>query len=403
MSQSISTARLFQAHRLYPEFLRVKQLLKQHQFVCWVAGGAVRDLVLGRECSDFDLVTDASTENLKQLFPDALLVGEQFGVLKLNLKNGEQFDLTTFRQESDYLDGRRPSHVSASTPLKDAGRRDFTVNALFWDDENQRLIDLVGAAADLSLKVLKAVGDPGTRFSEDYLRILRLVRFAAQLNFTMDPETEKAALERVHLVDQVSGERVWAELKKLKSSAEWNRALGMDLFREVFHEIFKTSLQAKLQLVESRRDEDAASHLFFILSALQIDSVQMKEKLGQRLHLSREEQGRFEWFLKLRGSMRTFSAEKMALELEKKPQMQSVLQYMVYQQEFDAGVFKKAQELLNLYPQSLVTGDDLKAIVDVRQIGLVLNDIRLRQFEGKVQSRDQALAYIKDLYGQDKK
>ena len=386
---------LLKAHRLYPEFLRVKQLLKQYQFVCWVAGGAVRDLVLGRECNDFDLVTDASTENLKTIFPEALLVGEQFGVLKLILKDGEYFDLTTFRQESDYEDGRRPSHVSSSTPTQDAGRRDFTVNALFWDDENGKLIDLVGGRADLDAKILKAVGDPEVRFSEDYLRILRLVRFAAQLDFKIDPVTEKAATAKVTLVDKVSGERIWAELKKLKSSAEWNRALDSDLFKQICQEIFKTSFQTTPKLVESRRDQDAASHLFFVLSALQFDSVQMKEKLAQKLHLSREEQSRFEMFVKLRGAMRCLTAEQMALELEKKPQLQAVLQYVVYQKEFDAEVFKQALELLKLYPQSLLNGEDLKTLIDVRQIGHMLNEIRLLQFAGKIQTKDQALAHVR--------
>jgi len=385
---------LLKAHRLYPEFLRVKQLLKQHQFVCWVAGGAVRDLVLGRDCNDFDLVTDASTENLKAIFPEALLVGEQFGVLKLILKDGEHFDLTTFRQESDYEDGRRPSHVSSSTPTKDAGRRDFTVNALFWDDENEKLIDLVGGRADLESKTLKAVGDPEVRFSEDYLRILRLVRFAAQLNFNIDPRTEKAAAAKVSLVEKVSGERIWSELKKLKSSAEWNRALSSNLFKLICQEIFKTSFQVTPKLVESRRDQDASAHLFFILSALQFDSAQMKEKLTQKLHLSREEQSRFEMFVKLRGPMRCLTAEEMALELEKKPQLQAVLQYVVYQKEFDAEIFKQALELLKLYPQSLLNGEDLKSLIDVRQIGHMLNELRLLQFAGKIQTKDQALAHV---------
>lgn len=398
-----SVATRFQNHRLYPEFLQVKQLLKQHQFVCWVAGGAVRDLILGRECSDFDLVTDAHTETLKTLFPNALLVGEQFGVLKLVLKSGEQFDLTTFRQESDYLDGRRPSQVSASTPLQDAGRRDFTVNALFWDDENQRLIDLVGGVADLEMKMLKAVGDPTTRFSEDYLRLLRLVRFAAQLNFQMDPATEKAGFERLSSIEKISGERVWAEFKKLKTSTEWNRALSYELFQKICQEIFKTSFQQTPKLVESRRDQDAASHLFFILSALQLDLVSMKDKLTQRLHLSREEQNRFEMFVKLRGPMQTYSAEKIALEIERRPQLQAVLQYVVYQKIFDASVLKKAQDMLHTYPQSLLDGNDIKSLVDVRQIRMILNEIRMRQFEGVVQTREQALDYIQNLPVQDKK
>lgn len=398
-----SVAKLFQNHRLYPEFLQVKQRLKQNQFVCWVAGGAVRDLYLGRDCHDFDLVTDASTENLKALFPEALLVGEKFGVLKIALKNGEFFDLATFRQESDYVDGRRPSHVSASTPVSDAGRRDFTINALFWDDENGKLVDYVGGTTDLEAKKIQAVGDAGVRFSEDHLRILRLVRFAAQLNFEIEAETQKAAMERVSLVDKVSGERIWAELKKLKSSAEWNRVLELQLFRKICQEVFKTSFENTPRLVESRRDQEASAHLFFVLSTLSLDSEEMKKKLTERLHLSREERNRFDLFMMVKTKFSFFSSEKLALELEKKPQLQAVMQYVVYQNAFDAEVFKKAQEILKLYPQPLLSGEDLKSIVDVRQIGLALNELRIRQFEGAVVSREQAFIFVKHQFSRDKK
>ena len=100
-------------HRLYPEFVKVRERLHAHQFVCWIAGGAVRDFLIGREVSDFDLVTDASTEVLIELFPDAVMVGIAFGVLKIPVGDGDFFDLATFREESDYLDGRRPSQVKA--------------------------------------------------------------------------------------------------------------------------------------------------------------------------------------------------------------------------------------------------------------------------------------------------
>ncbi len=391
----VSLTERFQNHRLYPEFVQVKSRLKAHQFVCWIAGGAVRDLLLERECDDFDLVTDAGTEALKILFPEALLVGEKFGVLKLILKDGSYFDLTTFRQESDYQDGRRPSSVSASTPVNDALRRDFTVNALFWDDENKTLRDYVGGVSDLQRGRLKAVGLATTRFSEDYLRILRLVRFAAQLNFDIDPATVSAAREQVSSVMQVSGERVWAELKKIKDASAWNFALRIDVFHLVLQEIFGISVPRDFRLKVGRRDKDASAHLFFILSGLLDDTSELKNKMAQKLHLSKEEQSRFDLFLRARQKLREFDSAKLALEIEKKPALESVLQYFVFQNAFDPEKFKRALEILKLYPQPLIGGEDLKTKVELRLIGIVLSEVRVLQFSGQIHSRDQALDYIK--------
>jgi tRNA nucleotidyltransferase/poly(A) polymerase len=388
----------FRRHRLYPEFMAIKQRLNVQGHICWLAGGAVRDLYLGRECYDFDLVTDANTETLKQLFPKALLVGEKFGVLKWPLADGSFFDLTTFREEGDYKDGRRPSHVTNSTPDKDAARRDFTINALFWDEDKGEIVDYVGGVQDLDRKVLRAVGDPVVRFQEDHLRILRLVRFAAQLDFAMDPDTEQAALEQVTTVETVSGERIWAEFKKLQSSTEWNRALKLPLFQRICQEIFKTSFMATPRLVESRRGGDAAAHLFFVMSNLAMEPEAIKDVLSRRLHLSRDEQNRFDLFLKAHTKFQGESAEKIALEIERKPQLQDVLQYVVYQKSFDEGVFKRAVELLKIYPQSLINGDDLKDLVDVRQMGLALNEVRLKQFTGLVKTRVEAINYIKNVF-----
>ena len=222
---------LFKNHPLYSDFIQVKSRLARHQFICWVAGGAVRDLYLGRKVDDFDLVTDASTETLKQIFPEAILVGESFGVIKIPVSNAELFDLATFRQESDYVDGRRPSAVSASTAIEDAKRRDFTINALFWDDENQQLIDLVGGVADLNHRQLRTVGDAYVRFEEDHLRIIRLIRFAAQLNFAIEPSTEQAAQAFISKIQKVSGERIWTELKKIAHARNWQVVLNSELFQ----------------------------------------------------------------------------------------------------------------------------------------------------------------------------
>lgn len=390
-----SIAERFRNHLLYPEFVQVKTCLMKHQFVCWVAGGAVRDLYLGREVSDFDLVTDCNTVNLKKIFPDALLVGEKFGVLKLVLKNGNYFDLTTFRQEADYVDGRRPSSVSASTPLQDALRRDFKINALFWDEENQKLIDEVGGVSDLQLNKLMAVGDPEVRFSEDYLRIVRLLRFAAQLNFQMDPLTFAAAKKLVGSVGKISGERIWAELKKISHTEQWNFILNNSLFADFVEVVFQQGFEKKFSLKISASED---LHLFYIISLIGHDKSKTNDSLSQKLHLSQSEKNLVESFWRVQNEFKNLSVETISLQAEKKPMLIDVMAYLVSQSEIDSEKFLKVQKILKLFPETLIGGDQIKGLIAPRLIGKALDEVRLKQFEGSIKTGQEALDYIKNHF-----
>lgn len=387
-----SISELFRNHNLYPEFIQVKSRLQRHQFVCWLAGGAVRDLYLDRPCADFDLVTDASTENLKQIFPEALLVGEKFGVLKIVLKGGFYFDLTTFRQESDYLDGRRPSSISASTPLKDALRRDFTVNALFWDDENQVLIDYVGGVQDINLKRLVAVGSPVVRFGEDYLRIIRLLRFSAQLSFSIEEETLRAAKILMGSIDKVSGERIWSELKKITSADQWNFVKEQTLFKLFWKQIFQTELP---EIAKLNSNEENSLHLYFLLS-YKIDNFLVRKKiLSGKLRLSNVELLKFEYLHRAQAELIILPIEKISLELEDEPLLRSCFCYLVSQGLFEDVKFQKCLDILSQYPRSLIGGENLKDLIPPQLIGVALRDARLKQFEGVIKTRQEALDYIK--------
>src|ERR1041384_8136318 len=153
----------------------------------WV-GGCVRDFLLGREPQDFDIATNATPEQSEKLFTKTIPVGRQFGVL-LVVEDGHEFQIATFRAEADYTDGRRPETVRFSHAREDAIRRDFTINGLFFDPIANQLHDWVGGEADLRAKIIRTVGAPEERFSEDHLRMLRAIRFAAQLGFEIDPQT----------------------------------------------------------------------------------------------------------------------------------------------------------------------------------------------------------------------
>jgi poly(A) polymerase len=194
----------------------------------WV-GGCVRDTLLGREPKDYDLATGATPDHIEGLFPHTLPVGRRFGVI-LVLVEGIQFEVSTFRAEVDYQDGRRPSRVTFRDAKADACRRDFTVNGLFYDPVGEHLHDWVGGQADLRGQLIRTIGDPNQRFAEDHLRLLRAVRFAAQLGFEIEPHTLSAVQRHAAKISRVSAERVRDELVKLFRPP--HAARGLDLLRQ---------------------------------------------------------------------------------------------------------------------------------------------------------------------------
>lgn len=194
----------------------------------WV-GGCVRDFLLGREPQDYDIATNATPDQAEQLFPKTIPVGRQFGVL-LVVEGGHEFQIATFRAEADYQDGRRPETVRFSHAREDAIRRDFTINGLFFEPLTSQLHDWVGGEADLRAKMIRTIGSPDERFAEDHLRLLRAIRFAAQLNFTIEPATFAAVQKHAEKIRLVSAERIREELIKL--FAPPHAARGLDLLRD---------------------------------------------------------------------------------------------------------------------------------------------------------------------------
>ena len=188
----------------------------------------MRDFLLGREPQDYDIATNALPDAVEKLFPHTVAVGKQFGVIVV-VEAGHQFQVATFRAESDYTDGRRPDHVTFGDARADALRRDFTVNGLFYDPLTQKLHDWVGGEADLRAKILRTIGVPEERFTEDHLRLLRTVRFAAQLDFAIEPRTFAAVQALAPKLKLISAERIRDELLKL--FAPPHAARGLELLR----------------------------------------------------------------------------------------------------------------------------------------------------------------------------
>jgi len=185
--------------------------LQQAGHLAYWVGGCVRDLFLGRPPKDYDIATDAHPEQVVALFPQAVQVGKSFGVVRVPIDD-HWYEVATFRCDHAYHDGRHPESITFTDPRTDAERRDFTVNALFFDPVTAVCHDYVDGRADLTRRLIRAVGDPATRFREDHLRLLRAVRFAATLDFTIEPATADAIRLHAALVASVSAERIRDEL-----------------------------------------------------------------------------------------------------------------------------------------------------------------------------------------------
>ncbi|MCH9627851.1 MAG: CCA-adding enzyme [Chlamydiales bacterium] len=201
------------------------QTLFEAGHTAYFAGGWVRDLLLNQPTDEIDIATSASPEVIQELFPKTIPVGVAFGVVIVVLE-GMNFEVTTFRKDHPYHDGRHPNGVDFSTPEKDAQRRDFTINGLFYDPLSEFIYDYVEGREDLEKGVIRAIGNPDLRFEEDRLRMIRAVRFSARFGFPIEEQTETAIVKHAHtLFPSVSIERVWQELQKMAAYPHFDLAL----------------------------------------------------------------------------------------------------------------------------------------------------------------------------------
>lgn len=191
--------------------------LQEHGFEAYAVGGCVRDAILGREPEDWDITTSAKPEQVKELFRRTIDTGIQHGTVTV-MMDKEGFEVTTYRIDGDYEDGRHPTEVQfTSNLIEDLKRRDFTINAMAYNEE-QGLVDAFNGISDLENGIIRCVGNPVERFSEDALRMLRAVRFAGQLDFQIEEETRQAARKLVSNLEKISAERIRVELDKLLCS-----------------------------------------------------------------------------------------------------------------------------------------------------------------------------------------
>ena len=294
--------------------VEVVQTLRDAGFEAYWAGGCVRDQLLNRPPNDYDVATNATPPDVRRLFGHqrTLPIGAAFGVITVRgPRDAGQIEVATFRRDAAYSDGRHPDSVSFSTAREDASRRDFTINGLFYDPIEERVIDFVGGQEDLRRRVIRAIGDPCERIDEDKLRMLRAVRFSARFDFALEAETLAAIRRRAAEITVVSPERIAVEMHHILVHA--HRATGVRLLIEtelaaaILPEIVPADEHQQRQLDRSLAVLEQLRQPGFplALAALLLGRVDREgaARVGRRWRLSNHETDRTAWLVEHRADL----------------------------------------------------------------------------------------------------
>lgn len=384
------------------------------------AGGCVRDLLLGRAAKDYDVATTARPEQVRDLFGHrkTLPVGASFGVIiVIGPREAGPVEVATFRTEGPYHDGRRPASVAFCTPEEDARRRDFTINGMFYDPVDAQVFDYVGGEADLSARVVRAIGDPHERVREDKLRMLRAVRFTATLDFELDAVTAAAVREMAGQLVIVSAERIAQELKKMLVDKHRRRAMELcddvgllpiflpELGRETRDTEARELTLRMLTLLQQPSFELALAALLHSLPARPVTY-----DVCRRLKLSNEETDRVTWLVGHQNDLvdapvQTLARLKRTLAHPYRDDLISLLRAKLLAADADLRPVMFCEEYLSRTPQSvidpppLITGDVLKSLGmnPGPAFKSLLETIRDAQLNDEIASPEQAISLARTL------
>ena len=421
---------------------RIVEKLRLHGQEAFFAGGWVRDFLLRRKPKDIDIATSALPDEVIRLFPNSRAIGAQFGVVQVVLY-GRAYEVTTFRSDSDYTDGRHPSAVTFSGPEQDAVRRDFTINGLFYDPIGNRLIDYVHGRADIQNRLIRTIGNPCARFTEDKLRMLRAVRFSCDLGFAIVPETWEAIKQLAPEIVQISHERIRDELTRLFTGPAPDRALDLlytsGLMQHILPEI--AALRGVAQSVEAHPGMDVFEHTRNALARLRKPSLclafatllhdvgkahvysaeepacfsqharaggKISEEIGRRLRMSNEEIGQIvdlvtahEDFIRI-GELRESARRRLLLKRNIADHLE-LLRVNSLSNRKSLETYSKCMESLEKNGREstpLIRGEDLlqMGFPAGPLIGTILRDVEDLQFEGELKTREEALRHVKASY-----
>lgn len=412
------------------EAIRIIDELRRAGYVALLAGGCVRDGLLGRQPKDFDVATNAVPDQVRRVFGrrSTLAFGASFGVIGVQPPRGGEWsghvtEVATFRSDGEYSDGRRPDSVTFGDARADALRRDFTINGLFYDPSSESVIDYVGGQEDLKRGILKTIGSADDRFDEDKLRMLRAVRFATTTRFTLDSETRAAIKVHADTIDQVSGERIGAEIRRILASPNAIDGLGLlvdtGLNRMVWPLLNGETIDAIAPIHRCRSLDSFEGTLAICLSVVD-DSAESLRRRRSGWRLSNDE---FEQVAFALSSWRTIAQAdslpwsqiqpslvarhgRAAMELAAaiSESTRSSLPHRERFGRFDAKAIEIVRDAIEwpgdrLDPPPLVDGQDLK------QLGIpagpayrtLIQAVRDRQLDGKIATHQEAIDCIKSI------
>ena len=405
---------------------QVVRELRKLGHVAYLAGGCVRDLILQRTPKDYDVATSALAEQVEAAFRKTVAVGKSFGVITvLGDTSGVMVEVATFRHDGPYSDGRHPDSVRFTNAEEDAARRDFTINALFLDPETGEVVDYVNGVRDLEARVVRAVGDPAVRFSEDKLRLLRAVRFACALNFDIDDATLEAIKRMALEVSVCSKERIRDELNKMLLNPGRGRAFGL---------LFETSLlEAVLPEVAALHGKQSSDGNLLKRTLLCLDLLTNPPALAVAWAALLRELGPGQAVNILRRLRSTNDlTQRVEMILTDSPRFATLAQLTLAQQKrflrkpgieddlellrtcclagvAEANHARLAKQKLDefrqagrdaLWPTLPISGDDLRALGIAP--GPVYKDLLTaledEMLEGRIRTKEQALAYVRSRH-----
>ena len=430
---------------------RVVEGLQRAGFEAYFVGGCVRDYVRGVSPGDYDIATSALPDQVIRLFERTVAVGAKFGVVVVR-EGGFSYEVATFRSDEGYEDGRRPTQVRFSSAREDVLRRDFTINGLLMDPETNAIIDYVGGRADIGKKMIRTIGDPGVRFNEDHLRMLRAIRFAANLDFHLDDGVRDAIARHAVKIREISAERVQEELNKIltrsgaRRGLEWMAETGLlkqvlpevDRMRGVaqpprFHpegDVWRhTLIMMEMLSGEGKPEADAALAWGALLHDVGKPVTRTEDENGVHFygHVKRGESIADDVMRRLRFSrtlrekvldligrhMAFMNVQKMRPARLKRflrmPNFHLHLQLhrldclashgMLDHYAFCQEQLRKA-EPEELHPPRLLTGDDLLAMgyAPGKRMGEMLRALEEEQLENRIHDREEAMAFVQNRW-----
>jgi len=432
--------------------LEIVKTLQEHGYKAFFAGGCVRDMIMGKESEDYDIATSALPEDIMKLFERTIPVGVQFGVV-IVVRDGHNFEVATFRTEGSYTDGRHPDYVAFSTPEADVKRRDFTINGLLYDPVKNEILDYVGGQEDISKGIIRTIGNPAERFTEDKLRMIRAARFACRFNFPIYEDTRRAIVQLAPNIHVVSAERIREELEKILTGT--NPHIGiklldeLHLLQEILPEV--SGMKGVRQPENFHPEGDVFVHTLLCLSKLapvpeqgmerpswtlamgillhdigktitfeELDRIRfnLHEKVGadmtakicDRLKTSNAEKDRIVWlvlkhlYFKDAQKMRLSKLKRLLAE-EGYPELAELCRIDALASSGDLSDYHYCQEMFSklsheeVKPKPLITGHDL---IDMGlKPGPVFKDILTKiedeQLEGNVTTKEAAIEMAKSL------